>query len=143
MITNLRMDLRFKLYPPPAAGRAIYVFACECLRVLRRFQSGRGFWRLPPVTARWSEGRHVEGKRVEGKICNDKSMRQCLFPWNFNQFFSLVEILKRVILLMKVNSKHSYRSYFYFKCFAFIKQTIRISSNNLQHTPKSVTARYT
>ena len=52
VITNLRMDLRFKLYPPPAAGRAIYVFAGECLRVLRRFQSGRGFWLLPPVTAR-------------------------------------------------------------------------------------------
>ena len=31
-----------------------------------------------------------EGKHVEGKICNDKGMRQCLFPWNFNQFFSLV-----------------------------------------------------
>ena len=31
-----------------------------------------------------------DGKHVEGKICNDKDMRQCLFPWNFNRFFSLV-----------------------------------------------------
>ena len=101
MITNLRMDLRFKLYPPPAAGRAIYVFAGECLRVLRRFQSGRGFWRLPPVTARWSKER--EGKRVEGKICNDKGMRQCLFPWNFNQFFSLVLFTSIYLQLQWIN----------------------------------------
>ena len=44
-----------------------------------------------------------EGKRVEGKICNDKGMRQCLFPWNFNQFFSLVLFTSIYLQLQWIN----------------------------------------
>ena len=42
---------------------------------------------------------------------------------------------------MKVSCNHSCGSYLYF--LVFIKQIRHIYSNNLQHTPKSVTALYT
>ena len=78
--------------PATAASRRRQSHLCFCGRMSPGFAQISIRPRLLAAAARHGEidQGEREGKHVEGKICNDKSMRQCLFPWNFNQFFSLV-----------------------------------------------------